>query len=212
MSRARRPPSLAAVTPPARLEGAATIARTAHSSSGLGHRPLTAAARVRIPYAPFGASWLSGFGLATRVRRVRRVRKYAPCVPRWYPGISSDLTTWPLEPRPQRPLASRPRRFYADAGPASDGEALEASEGSTPPPAPELGQRASGHPFRSGSGSCRYGSARRRVGRLPTERITCPGFGSSSSSSLCWPFLGSLAGDASLGSRDLSGSAPLTPR
>jgi hypothetical protein len=27
--------------------------RTAHSSSGLGHRPLTAAARVRIPYGPF---------------------------------------------------------------------------------------------------------------------------------------------------------------
>jgi hypothetical protein len=27
-------------------------APTAHSSSGLGHRPLTAAARVRIPYAP----------------------------------------------------------------------------------------------------------------------------------------------------------------
>ena len=27
--------------------------RRAHSSSGLGHRPLTAAARVRIPYAPF---------------------------------------------------------------------------------------------------------------------------------------------------------------
>src|ERR1700688_5152534 len=28
----------------------------AHSSSGLGHRPLTAAARVRIPYAPFHSS------------------------------------------------------------------------------------------------------------------------------------------------------------
>ena len=33
--------------------GFATLApRTAHSSSGLGHRPLTAAARVRIPYGP----------------------------------------------------------------------------------------------------------------------------------------------------------------
>src|SRR5438034_3951399 len=32
------------------------FARTAHSSSGLGHRPLTAAARVRIPYAPY---WIS---------------------------------------------------------------------------------------------------------------------------------------------------------
>ena len=31
-------------------------APTAHSSSGLGHRPLTAAARVRIPYAPLSES------------------------------------------------------------------------------------------------------------------------------------------------------------
>ena len=30
--------------------------RPAHSSSGLGHRPLTAAARVRIPYAPFSVA------------------------------------------------------------------------------------------------------------------------------------------------------------
>ena len=32
--------------------GSATLSRTAHSSSGLGRRPLTAVARVRIPYAP----------------------------------------------------------------------------------------------------------------------------------------------------------------
>ncbi len=31
----------------------ATLVAAAHSSSGLGHRPLTAAARVRIPYAPY---------------------------------------------------------------------------------------------------------------------------------------------------------------
>ena len=31
--------------------------RRAHSSSGLGHRPLTAAARVRIPYAPLITEW-----------------------------------------------------------------------------------------------------------------------------------------------------------
>ena len=31
----------------------ATLRRSAHSSSGLGHRPLTAAARVRIPYGPW---------------------------------------------------------------------------------------------------------------------------------------------------------------
>ena len=46
----------------------ATLRRSAHSSSGLGHRPLTAAARVRIPYGPYEAAWLSGFGLAMRVR------------------------------------------------------------------------------------------------------------------------------------------------
>ena len=34
------------------LPGRYTPRRTAHSSSGLGHRPLTAAARVRIPYGP----------------------------------------------------------------------------------------------------------------------------------------------------------------
>src|SRR6185312_17358854 len=36
-----------------------TSARRAHSSSGLGHRPLTAAARVRIPYAPPSCSSLA---------------------------------------------------------------------------------------------------------------------------------------------------------
>src|SRR5207302_4449993 len=41
----------------------------AHSSSGLGHRPLTAAARVRIPYGPFlpagppDSRWALGHGL-----------------------------------------------------------------------------------------------------------------------------------------------------
>src|ERR1700757_4113711 len=42
--------------------------RRAHSSSGLGHRPLTAAARVRIPYAPLRGSRPTGFRLTTRVR------------------------------------------------------------------------------------------------------------------------------------------------
>src|SRR6266542_4484632 len=41
--------------------------RRAHSSSGLGHRPLTAAARVRIPYAPFYVTKCARFGLAERV-------------------------------------------------------------------------------------------------------------------------------------------------
>src|SRR5215211_2811589 len=47
---------------------AATLSlRRAHSSSGLGHRPLTAAARVRIPYAPLDVTWLAAFGSTTRV-------------------------------------------------------------------------------------------------------------------------------------------------
>ena len=44
--------------------------RSAHSSSGLGHRPLTAAARVRIPYGPFRSAWLCDNRMAARVRRV----------------------------------------------------------------------------------------------------------------------------------------------
>src|SRR4029453_10643881 len=43
----------------------------AHSSSGLGRRPLTAVARVRIPYAPFYAALLLGNRMVTRDRRAR---------------------------------------------------------------------------------------------------------------------------------------------
>jgi len=47
-----------------------------------------------------------------------------------------------------------------------------------------------------------YRSARRRIAMFPTKGSQCrPGFGSSSSSLLCWPSLATLAGDASLGSR-----------
>jgi hypothetical protein len=50
---------------------------TAHSSSGLGRRPLTAVARVRIPYAPLNAC-LAGL-LVSSVTTVARVRiRYAP--------------------------------------------------------------------------------------------------------------------------------------
>jgi hypothetical protein len=44
---------------------------SAHSSSGLGHRPLTAAARVRIPYGPFRRSQLRAYRMVTRVRCAR---------------------------------------------------------------------------------------------------------------------------------------------
>src|SRR6266536_4007893 len=46
----------------------------AHSSSGLGHRPLTAAARVRIPYGPSGHAWPHGSALDACVRRAGRIR------------------------------------------------------------------------------------------------------------------------------------------
>ena len=60
--------------------------------------------------------------------------------------------------------------------------------------------RVSGHGSRQELGQLR--PAGRRIGIAPNERITCrPGFGSSSSSLLCWPFLATLAEDASLGSR-----------
>ena len=42
---------------------------SAHSSSGLGHRPLTAAARVRIPYGPSRRACHHGNGFVTCVRR-----------------------------------------------------------------------------------------------------------------------------------------------
>jgi hypothetical protein len=49
---------------------------------------------------------------------------------------------------------------------------------------------------------CEYRSTRRRIGMLLPKGSRCrPGFGSSSSSLLCWPSLATLAGDASLGSR-----------
>ena len=58
--------------------------RRAHSSSGLGHRPLTAAARVRIPYAPFYCAWPRGNRIVTRVvpdRSVRNARVVPTSVP-----------------------------------------------------------------------------------------------------------------------------------
>jgi hypothetical protein len=42
----------------------------AHSSSGLGHRPLTAAARVRIPYGPYRCARSHGFGFTPCAGRV----------------------------------------------------------------------------------------------------------------------------------------------
>jgi hypothetical protein len=70
--------------------------------------------------------------------------------------------------------------------------------------------RTAASAYAIGRTRCKYGSARGRVGMLLTERITCrPGFGSSSSSSLCWPSLATLAGDACRDSRARSSSVPL---
>jgi hypothetical protein len=55
---------------------------SAHSSSGLGHRPLTAAARVRIPYGPFCCAWLRANRMVARVRRVRGAGN-VHAVPTW---------------------------------------------------------------------------------------------------------------------------------
>ena len=61
--RSQRTSEPAAVWSESGRELAATLrARRAHSSSGLGHRPLTAAARVRIPYAPLACYKSSGSG------------------------------------------------------------------------------------------------------------------------------------------------------
>src|SRR4051812_35672898 len=68
----------------------------AHSSSGLGHRPLTAAARVRIPYGPFLTAWLRAFGLDARVRRAVNVAfahaVHTPVVPRGRRGSRAGWT------------------------------------------------------------------------------------------------------------------------
>src|SRR5207237_7827772 len=63
---------------PEPARGAATLSlRRAHSSSGLGHRPLTAAARVRIPYAPLSRTLL-GRRLFARISGRRAPDASAP--------------------------------------------------------------------------------------------------------------------------------------
>jgi hypothetical protein len=59
---------------------------------------------------------------------------------------------------------------------------------------------------------CTCRSARRRIGVFLTKGSRCrPGFGSSSSSLLCWPSLATLAGDASPGSRPSGPRRPVAP-
>src|SRR5437016_14534725 len=58
----------------------------AHSSSGLGHRPLTAAARVRIPYAPLYSSLSAEFRSTMRTR-VSEATGLDRAVPARAPGI-----------------------------------------------------------------------------------------------------------------------------
>jgi hypothetical protein len=68
---------------------------SAHSSSGLGHRPLTAAARVRIPYGPSYRSQPRGFRMVTRVRRVRGATNAHTVLPLVLPRrvVRSDTRT-----------------------------------------------------------------------------------------------------------------------
>jgi hypothetical protein len=76
---------------------------TAHSSSGLGRRPLTAVARVRIPYAPFAPAWLLENRMVERDGRVRRAGN-ARAVPPRVPPPDYDLDSPPW--RALRPFTS----------------------------------------------------------------------------------------------------------
>jgi hypothetical protein len=64
----------------------------AHSSSGLGRRPLTAVARVRIPYAPFCRGSVRRFRVVERDRRARNAGD-AHVVP-----TSVPPREWPFRP------------------------------------------------------------------------------------------------------------------
>ena len=66
--------------------------RRAHSSSGLGRRPLTAVARVRIPYAPSYLAWLRGNRMVACVmcvRHARNRRRVRTPVRTWNPAASA---------------------------------------------------------------------------------------------------------------------------
>jgi hypothetical protein len=119
--RFRHHPSMARLCP-----GAATLSvRRAHSSSGLGHRPLTAAARVRIPYAPFYCSWLGQNRMVTRIRCAREAGN-ARAVPTWVP-TSEFLQPWQrgsAAARPPRPVA----RARSRPAPSASSVATEARE------------------------------------------------------------------------------------
>jgi hypothetical protein len=67
--------------------------RRAHSSSGLGHRPLTAAARVRIPYAPLCVTWLAGFGSTMCMATGRGRAHVRPTALVAHPATSSTTST-----------------------------------------------------------------------------------------------------------------------
>ena len=96
------------VTSSARAPGRAQVRRiagrspvhsllaTAHSSSGLGHRPLTAAARVRIPYGPFRARMDKGFRLGKRNGERREPAGSGRVFPHRFPIVR-------LPSRPGRP-------------------------------------------------------------------------------------------------------------
>jgi hypothetical protein len=86
---------------------------SAHSSSGLGHRPLTAAARVRIPYGPFYGSQSRGFRMVTRVRRVRDAAKAHVVPTPAPPQIVVTLGARTVQSR--RPSARRSSRVGSSA-------------------------------------------------------------------------------------------------
>jgi hypothetical protein len=86
---------LAALQPPSKygtvLPPPATLNLPAHSSSGLGHRPLTAAARVRIPYAPLRCAWPARSLLRSQSLAAYVPPLHAACLPRCLPRNLPEL-------------------------------------------------------------------------------------------------------------------------
>ena len=99
---------------------------TAHSSSGLGHRPLTAAARVRIPYGPFPGLAISDLaqpcGFLVRGSTGRRVA--------WVHGVCTErcVSSAPWTVRRCRQASCLP----APAAPSTPASQPPSSSGGSP--------------------------------------------------------------------------------
>ena len=134
---------------------AATLGlRRAHSSSGLGHRPLTAAARVRIPYAPFAPLTMHAGCRSQRRKPADRlgvVRSHISCQPR--PTRAHERAGAPVQRADDLPLCLvddfPPGGSAIGFHPQRDREEAAATRSRDP-----TGERPdSGDPVRDGSAS-----------------------------------------------------------